>query len=54
MRVGDILEWLGAAALVAAAFIWSGTILALAVTGVALAYFAQCYDATPLRRKRVE
>ena len=41
--VGDILEWLGAAALVCASAIWSGLVVALAVSGVALLYFAQVF-----------
>jgi hypothetical protein len=48
MYLGDFLEWLAAAALVTAAFLWSGLILALAVAGVWLAYFAQCHDGTKL------
>lgn len=44
MRLGDILEWVAAGCLVAAAALWSGLILALAVGGVCLAYFAQCYS----------
>lgn len=44
MSVGDLIEWLGGAALVAAAFIWSGLVLALAVGGVFLLYEAQCYS----------
>ncbi len=41
--VGDILEWLGAAALVCASAIWSGLVVALAVAGLALLYFAQVF-----------
>ncbi len=41
--IGDILEWLGAAALVGASAIWSGLVLALALSGVALLYFAQVF-----------
>lgn len=44
MTVGDVLEWLAAAAVAAAAFLWAGPVLALVVLGVVLAYEAQCYD----------
>lgn len=49
--VGDILEWLAACLLVAAAYFGVGTALALAAGGLCLAYFAQCYGATPLPRR---
>jgi hypothetical protein len=52
MTIGDLLEWVAAAALVTAAYLWSGTVLALAVGGACLAYFAQVYAGAPLRRRR--
>ena len=50
--VGDVLEWLAAVLLVAAAYVGTGLPLALAVAGVALAYFAQCYGATPWPKRK--
>ena len=44
MRLGDFFEWLGAAAIIAAAYIWSGVVLSLAVVGVWLLYQAECHD----------
>ena len=52
MTLGEILEWFAAVALVAAAFIGCGLALALATTGVCLAYFAQCHSSRPLRKGR--
>ncbi len=52
MTLGDVLEWLAGAAAVTAAALWSGPILALGVAGACLAYFAQCYSQTSLRRNR--
>lgn len=52
MSVGDLLEWLAASALVAAAFIWSGSVLALAVAAVCLAYFGQCYSGNRFGRRK--
>ena len=57
MPVGDILEWLAAALLVTAAYLWSGLVLALGVAGFCLAYEAQCLASTrlalPSRRPKV-
>ena len=53
MHIGDALEVLGAFALAGAAYIWSGTVLALAVAGVALLYFAQVYAEIPVRLPRI-
>ena len=59
--LGDILEWFAAGFLIAAAATGLGVWCALLVAGVALAYFAQCYDGPlpaislhmpQLRRKR--
>lgn len=44
MRVGDVLEWLAAAAFITAAYLWHGVIPAVLVAGVFLAYEAQCYS----------
>lgn len=57
MRLGDLLEWLAAAALIAAAYRWHGVTLALVAGAVCLFYLAQCYDATlkrPRRRPKVD
>lgn len=42
--LGDVLEWLGGAAFVGAAYHWLGLSLALAVAGVFCFYEAQCYS----------
>lgn len=53
MRLGDIFEWLAAACFVLAAALYAGTLLALAVGGTCLVYFAQCYDGPlPWARKK--
>lgn len=56
MRSDDLLEWLAAAAFIAAGYLFVGLTLALLVAGACLAYFAQCYNAPlpkpRLRRKR--
>ena len=55
MSIGDLLEWLAAAAFVVAAYLWSGTVLALGVAGLFLAYEAQCYSGKvrlPWQRKK--
>lgn len=55
MSVGDLLEWIAGALFVLAAYLWSGTILALAVAGVALVYFANWQFSTiALRFKKRE
>lgn len=46
MTVGDALEWIAGACLVASAYLWSGTVLALATGGAFLAYEAQCLSGT--------
>lgn len=51
MRLGDVLEWVGAIFLFLAALLGVGLPLALAVAGVALGYFAQCYGTTPLPKR---
>jgi hypothetical protein len=51
MSVGDFLEWLAIAAFTVAAFLWSGTVLALGVLGAGLAYEAQCYSGTRFGRR---
>lgn len=54
MRVGDLLEWLAAAALVAAAYLWQHSIpLGLLAAFACLAYFAQCYGKTPFPRPKL-
>ena len=42
--VGDILEWLAGACLVAAAWCWGGYMLGLLAIAICLGYFAQVYD----------
>ena len=58
MPLGDVLEWLSAIALVAAAYLIGGLGAALGATAVALFYLAQVYDHTfvnlRLRRKKDE
>ena len=58
MPLGDLLEWLSAAALVAAAYLLGGPGAALGATAVALFYLAQCYDHVSIhprfRRKKDE
>jgi hypothetical protein len=44
VRVGDILEWLACAALVYAAYLWSGRSMAALATAACLGYLAQCYS----------
>lgn len=44
MRTGDVLEWLGAAALVAAAWTGAGLPVALLAAAFCLAYFGQCFE----------
>ena len=54
MRVGDLLEWLAAAAFVAAGYIEFNSIpLALAIFGVCLVYFAQLFATTEFPRVRL-
>lgn len=54
MRVGDLLEWLAAAALSVATYLATARAWpALIVVGCCLAYFAQCHAATPFPRLRV-
>jgi hypothetical protein len=52
MTVGDLLEWIAAAALVCAAALWSGPVLALAVGALCLGYLAQVYSDKTLRKRR--
>lgn len=53
MSVGDLIEWIAGALFVLAAFLWSGMVLALAVAGVALVYFANWqFSSVELRFKR--
>lgn len=49
MRLGDLLEWLSIAALIAAAYLWSGIVLALAVAAGGLFYVAQNYPQVSVR-----
>lgn len=56
MRIGDVLEWLAAAALTYAAFLLGGlasarvaTAAAAITVAICLAYLGQCYGATPIR-----
>jgi hypothetical protein len=50
LRVGDVLEWLAAAALVAAAYLWHHQPApAFLAAFLVLAYLAQSYGATPIR-----
>ena len=54
MRVGDTLEWLAAAAFVAAGYIEFKSIpLALTIFGIALVYFAQCLATAEIPRPRL-
>jgi hypothetical protein len=53
MRLGDLLELLGAACLVASAYLWVGLPQALIVAGVALVWVAQGFGATPLPRTKL-
>ena len=53
VRIGDVLEWLAGAAFTVSAYLatqlaWT----AVAVAGVCLAYFAQCYSTHPVRISR--
>lgn len=50
MNIGDVLEWLAAALITTSAYLWSGTVLALAVAGLFAGYFAQCYSDLRLHR----
>jgi hypothetical protein len=43
INIGDLLEWLAAACLVAATSLFVGLALALVVAGVCLVWFAQCH-----------
>ena len=53
MKVGDLLEWIAAAAFVVAGYLWLHSIaLALAILGVCLVYFGQCLASTELPRLR--
>lgn len=55
MHVGDILEWLAAAALAAGGYLATSRVwVALVVLGACLFYFAQGYATTPLRRPKAE
>lgn len=51
MSLGDLLEWLAAALLATAAFLWFGLPAALATAAAALFYLAQVHDDVPLRRR---
>ncbi len=51
LGLGDIIEWLAAAALIAGASVWAGWALGLVALAICLGYFAQCYDA-PLPKFR--
>lgn len=56
MRVGDLLEWLSAACLVAGAYFGTRLVWpALLAAGVCLAYLAQCHaqQAVPKPRLRL-
>lgn len=44
ITVGDVFEVLAAVLLVTAAAVWSGLVLALALSGAILVYFAHIYD----------
>ena len=53
-RVGDAFEWVAAAAFIAAGYIeYTSIPLALAIFGVALAYFAQCLANAEFKRPRL-
>ncbi len=41
--IGDCLEWIGAGLLVSSAALYAGLVLALAVAGASVVYFANCY-----------
>lgn len=53
MRVGDLLELIGAGCLVAAGCLQVGLWVALIVAGVALVYEGQCYGTQPLPRPKL-
>lgn len=54
MRVGDLLEWLAAAAFVAGAFLATHRIWpALLAAGVCLAYLAQCHAQQAIPKPRL-
>jgi hypothetical protein len=48
---GDLFEWAAAGCLIASAYLWSGTVLAVAVAGGCLVYFGQVYAGVAIRRK---
>jgi uncharacterized membrane protein YfcA len=52
VSVGDLLEWVAAGLLVAAAVIWFGLPAGLAVGGVAVFYLAQSLSGAPVWRRR--
>lgn len=54
MSVGDLLEWIAACMLVAAAYLWLGLPSALIAGVVSLFYLAQNLANVPLRRRRDE
>lgn len=54
MTLGDLLEWLSIAAFTIAAYLWSGTVLALAVAAVGLFYLAQQYAQVSVRRRKTD
>ena len=54
MRLGDLFEWIAAAAFVTAGYLWLHSVaLALLIFGVCLGYFAQCHATTELPRVRL-
>lgn len=52
MSLGDLLEWIAVGMIVAAAGLWGGLVLGLALGGVGLFYLAQSSPDVPLRRRR--
>lgn len=54
MRLGDLFEWIAAAAFVTAGYLWLHSIaLALLIFGISLVYFGQCHATTELPRVRL-
>ena len=54
MRLGDVLEWVAAAGLVAAGYLGTHMVwVALLIGAICLAYFAQCHAATEIPKFRI-
>lgn len=54
MRLGDVLEWVAAAGLVAAGYLGTHMVwVALLIGAICLAYFAQCHATTEIPKFRL-